>query len=193
MRRVGTEGASHHYPASNTRLEADPVWLGSVEWWLEVGCWTPKPVRWNISRHRGGQDDKRVGSVAACPWRPAGGPPCNPPLCHPVGEGGLATQGQSCWFHVTIAVNAAWISCLYHYSLPRCHKDYNKCQAQPVSVWSCVQQVGQLPPYILPALHYDLRKRANDTETGNTKWSRWRLVWQVTMATRWSPIRTQLN
>ncbi len=68
MRRVGTEEASRHYPASNTRLKADTVWLGSVEWWLEVGCWPPKPVKWNISRHIGGQEDKRVGSVAACPF-----------------------------------------------------------------------------------------------------------------------------
>ena len=65
MRMVGTEGASRHYPASNTRLGADPVWLELVEWWLEVGCWPPKPVKRNISRHRDGQEDKRVGSVAA--------------------------------------------------------------------------------------------------------------------------------
>ncbi len=94
MRRVSTEGVSCHYLASNTRLEADPVWLESVEWWLEVGCWPPKPVKQNISRHRGGPEDKRVGSVVACPWRPAAGPPCNPPLSHPEGEGGLADQGQ---------------------------------------------------------------------------------------------------
>ena len=52
----------------------------------------PKPVKWNISRHRGGQEDKRVDSVVACHWWSAGGPPCNPPLSHPVGEGRLANQ-----------------------------------------------------------------------------------------------------
>ena len=52
MRRVGREEASCHYPASNTRLEADPVPLGLAEWQLPVGCWGPKPVKWNISRHR---------------------------------------------------------------------------------------------------------------------------------------------
>ncbi len=31
MSRVGTEEASSHYPASNIRLEADPVPLGSAE------------------------------------------------------------------------------------------------------------------------------------------------------------------
>ena len=108
MRRVSTEGASHHYLASNTRLEADLVWLGSVEWLLEVGCWPPKTVMQNISRHRGEQEDKMVGSVMACPQQSAGDPPCNPPLSHPVGEGGLAAQwrlapgglpvGCWCWY-----------------------------------------------------------------------------------------------
>ncbi len=44
--------STEHSPANSdnpwdkndTRLEANPVWLGSVEWWLEVGCWPPKPV-----------------------------------------------------------------------------------------------------------------------------------------------------
>ncbi len=44
MRRVGTEEVNCHYPASNTRLEADPEPLGLAEWWLEVGCWPPKSV-----------------------------------------------------------------------------------------------------------------------------------------------------
>ena len=66
MRRVGTEAASCHYPASNTRLEANRVWLGSIEWGLEVSCWPPKLVKWNNSRHRGRQEDKRVVSVVAC-------------------------------------------------------------------------------------------------------------------------------
>ncbi len=87
MRRVGTEEASRYYPASNARLEADPVPLGSAEWWLEGGYWPPKPVKWNISRHRGRQEGKRVGSVAACHQLSTSRPPCNPTLCHPVGEG----------------------------------------------------------------------------------------------------------
>ena len=94
MRRLGTDVASHHYPASCMRPKADPVPLGLAEWWLQVGCWRLKPVRQNISRHRGGREDKRVGSVAACRQRSAGGPPCNPPLSHPVGEGQLADQWQ---------------------------------------------------------------------------------------------------
>ena len=32
IRRVSTEEAGHHYPASNTRLEADPVLLELAEW-----------------------------------------------------------------------------------------------------------------------------------------------------------------
>ena len=82
MRRVGTEEASHHYPASNTRLEADPVPVGSAEWQLGLGCWWPKPVKWNISRRRGGQEDKKVGSVAA------GGPPMAHLATHPVPPSG---------------------------------------------------------------------------------------------------------
>ena len=53
------------------QLEADPVLLESAEWWLEVGCWWTKLVKQNISRHRGGQEDKRVGSEVAS----LGGPP----------------------------------------------------------------------------------------------------------------------
>ena len=92
MRRLGKE-ASRYYPASGSRLEADPVLLESAEWWLEVGCWWPKPVKWNISRHRGGQEDKTVGSKVTSLWWPAGGPPCRMPLCHPVYKGRLATIG----------------------------------------------------------------------------------------------------
>ena len=65
MRMVGTEAASHHYPASHLRPEADPEPPGLAEWRLGVGCWPPKSVKWNMSRHRGGQEHKRVGSVAA--------------------------------------------------------------------------------------------------------------------------------
>ena len=57
--------------------------LGSAEWQLEVVCWSLKLVKWNISWHRGGQEDNRVGSVVTCCWWSAGGPLCNPPLCHP--------------------------------------------------------------------------------------------------------------
>ena len=61
MTRLGTEEASRHYPVSVTRLEANPVLLESAEWWLQVSFWKPKPVKWKISRHRGGHEDKRVG------------------------------------------------------------------------------------------------------------------------------------
>ena len=91
---LGTEVGSRHYPASLMRPEASPVPLGLAEWWLEVGCWLPKPAKQNISRHRGGQEIKRVGSVVACHWLAAGSPPCNPTLSHPVGEGWLADQWQ---------------------------------------------------------------------------------------------------
>ena len=93
MRRLGTEEASRHYPASGTRLEADPLQLELAEWWLEVGCWRPKPVKQNISRHIDGQEDKRVGSEVASLRQAASTPPCSPPLCHPVDEGWLATMG----------------------------------------------------------------------------------------------------
>ena len=65
MRRVSTEEASRHYPASNTRLKADPGLLRLAEWRLQVSFWSPKPVKQKISRHRGGQEDKRVGSIVA--------------------------------------------------------------------------------------------------------------------------------
>ena len=83
MRRLSTEAASWHYPFSHMRPEADLVPLELAGWRLEVGCWRPKPVKWNISRHRGRQEGKRVSSVVAC----AGGPPCNLTLSYPVGEG----------------------------------------------------------------------------------------------------------
>ncbi len=70
------------------RPEDDPVPLGLAECRLEVSCWPPKPVKRNISRHRGGQEDERVGSV----WQAAGGLPCNPTLSHPGSEGQLADQ-----------------------------------------------------------------------------------------------------
>ena len=67
--------------------------LELAEWELEMGCWQPKPVEQNISRHRSGEEDKRVGSEVASHWQPAGGQPCSPPLCHLVDEGQLAAMG----------------------------------------------------------------------------------------------------
>ncbi len=84
MRRVSTEEASCHYPASNTGLEADPVPLESANWELEVGCWWQKPVKQNISRHRGGQEDKRVGSVEACCRQSTGSRPPLSLLSYPL-------------------------------------------------------------------------------------------------------------
>ena len=93
MRRVGTEEVSCHYPSSNTGLEVDPVPMGSAEWWLQVGCLSPKSVKRKINRHRGGHENKRVGSEAGSLWRPASGSPYSPPLYHPVDEGRLAAMG----------------------------------------------------------------------------------------------------
>ena len=56
MRRVGTEEASLPYPASGTRLEANPVLLELAEWRHQVGWWRPKPVMQKISRHRVGSE-----------------------------------------------------------------------------------------------------------------------------------------
>ena len=64
MRRVGTEETCCQYPASGTRLEADPVLLGLAEWWHQVSCWRPKHMKWKISRYRGRKEDKRVVSEA---------------------------------------------------------------------------------------------------------------------------------
>ena len=50
-------------------------------------------MKWEISRHKGGQEDKRVGSVVGSPRQPAIGLPCSLPLCHPVDEGQLAIMG----------------------------------------------------------------------------------------------------
>ena len=69
------------------RLKADSLWLGLVEWGVEVSRWPPKPVKQNISQHRGRQEDKRVGSVAA-----VRSPPCKLTLSQPVDEGRLAYQ-----------------------------------------------------------------------------------------------------
>ena len=77
MRRLGTEEASRHYPASGTRLEAHPVPLESAEWLSAVG--RPKPVKWKISRHRVGPEDKRVGSEVASLWQPTLQPTSVPP------------------------------------------------------------------------------------------------------------------
>ncbi len=89
MRRLGTEEGSGYYLGSDPKLEVDPVPLEMAEWQLQVGCWRPRPVKWKISRHRGGQEDKRVGSEMASLRQPAEGPP----LCHPVDERRLATKG----------------------------------------------------------------------------------------------------
>ena len=41
---------------------------------------------------------QRVGPEVVSLQRPSGGPPCNPPLCHPVAEGRLAsTVVASLW------------------------------------------------------------------------------------------------
>ena len=108
MRRVGKEEASHHYPASGTSLEADPMPLGLAEWRLEVSCWRPKLEKQKISRHRGGHEDKGVGSEVG-----------SPPLCHPVYESRLAAMGQlsfssllvGCWCYVCRDTNWLAVSC----------------------------------------------------------------------------------
>ncbi len=46
-----------------------------------------------VKSHRGGSGDKRVGSEEASLWTSNGGPPCSPPLCHPVAESRLASMG----------------------------------------------------------------------------------------------------
>ena len=56
---------------------------------MQVGCWRPEHVKWKVRWHGGGSGDKRVGSGKASLWRPSRGPPCRPPLCHPVDEGQL--------------------------------------------------------------------------------------------------------
>ena len=61
MRRLSTEEASRHYLASGARLGADPVLLESAEWQLLE----TKTIAILKSRHRGGQEDKRLGSEAA--------------------------------------------------------------------------------------------------------------------------------
>ena len=92
MRRLGTVEASRHYLGSGIRLEADPVLPESAEWRLLVGCWRPKPVKWKISRHRGGQEDKRLkgGQPPVAQQQPTLQPTSLPPsrwastVCHGV-------------------------------------------------------------------------------------------------------------
>ena len=43
---------------SGTRLKANSVPLEEAEWRHQVGCWSPKQVKWKISRHRGGSGGK---------------------------------------------------------------------------------------------------------------------------------------
>ena len=54
-------------------------------------------MKWKVSRHRGGPEDKRVGSEVAGLQQPSRGPSCippgSPPLCHPADEGLLASIG----------------------------------------------------------------------------------------------------
>ena len=50
-------------------------------------------MKLKISRHRGGQEDKRVGLEMASLWQSTSSSPCIPPLCHLVDEGRLATVG----------------------------------------------------------------------------------------------------
>ena len=111
-RRLGTEEANCHYPASGTRLEDNPVPLESAEWWVQVGCWRPKPVKWKISGHSSGREDKRASlEVAYLRW-PTGGPL----LCNPVDEGQLAAIGwlsfngpsASCWCYVCRIQGQTW-------------------------------------------------------------------------------------
>ena len=46
MRRLGTEVASRHYPASHMRPEANPVPLGLAEFfYLEIYCYVPDVFR----------------------------------------------------------------------------------------------------------------------------------------------------
>ena len=49
-------------------------------------------MKWKVRRQRGGSGDKRVDSEEASLWRPFGGPPCSPPLCHPVAEGQMVSM-----------------------------------------------------------------------------------------------------
>ena len=98
---LGTEEASLHNPPSGTRLEADSVLLEEAEWGHQIGYWRPEPVKWKVRWHRGGSEDKRVGSEEASFQRPSVGPPCRTPLCHPVAERQLATgaplKGRWCY------------------------------------------------------------------------------------------------
>ena len=71
MMRLGTEEASHHYPASGTRLEADPVLVELAEWRLQVTCWRPKPVKW---KSVGTQTGNRI-KESAQRWPASGGLP----------------------------------------------------------------------------------------------------------------------
>ena len=93
MREPGTEEASHHCPACDTRLEADSVLLEYAEWRHQFISWGPKPVKWKISRYRDGPEGKSVGSEVASLQQFSTDQPCSLPLCHPVDERWLAAMG----------------------------------------------------------------------------------------------------
>ncbi len=79
-----TNSLSHVHNIGTSHIPTIILELASqlAEWWLEVSCWWPKPGKQNISRHRGGQEDKRVGSKVASLWQPAGSSPCSPLAAH---------------------------------------------------------------------------------------------------------------
>ena len=58
-----------------------------------------------ISRHRGGPEDKRVGSEVASLQQPSGVPPCSPSLCNPVDEKRLAAMG---WLSSSSPLEGRW-------------------------------------------------------------------------------------
>ena len=115
MRELDTREAYLIYLPSGTRLEADSLALEEAVWWHQVGCWRLEPVKQKVRRHTGGSGDKSVNSEEASLQRLSGGPPCSPPLYHPVAERQLASMG---WLASRGPLEGHWCYMLVGLPLP---------------------------------------------------------------------------
>ena len=76
-------------------------------------------MRWKVRRQRGGPEEQGVGLEEASLQRLSGGPPCRPPLCHPVAEQQLASMWwlasggllEGHWCYVCRVTSIGYLAC----------------------------------------------------------------------------------